>query len=486
MSLICTICTKAYTSNGTEHALFSTKCGHLFGKSCLEKLAREKNKGGKFNCPVCREYILNSDYHPIYDVPNEFFEIVLNDTEDKCKSEDDVMKRCALGTLKEKHFLIKQDIGEDSDYDECTIEHFDASNGYILVAGFVENYSEDDDVNTFSFLKIYEDKNVIYSKIFAPTIITAVAFNKSCEDCLEFCVGLENGVIQNTVIFFSSGVVGTPHETVLFNENEKIRSICFLRYNDIVYSVGDRRTSNLFNIQIDRVHLKKNWFEDVEVELKKVTSLKVLNDRTLFGIMGGKIYVFEENEIPYVVYSEDYVRFDGYEYDSVTNIMFIKAVQSTNGSLFYGTPKLLLIRIKKNYIYDTKGWRSEKYTSYSIGDFQDDSCNISLSLRSLPITTKRCGGNFTYTFVPDDKSGVLQAYFVNNDGLIELLCEEKIKHLIEEKNGDLWDCIGIIALNKPQFFTSKIIKIPIVIIFDRGFMVYNFYSSIDGVESRRF
>uniref|UniRef100_A0A0K0EYR1 RING-type domain-containing protein n=1 Tax=Strongyloides venezuelensis TaxID=75913 RepID=A0A0K0EYR1_STRVS len=46
IQLICTICTEAYNSNGTEHALLSTKCGHLFGKSYLEKLIREKNKRG--------------------------------------------------------------------------------------------------------------------------------------------------------------------------------------------------------------------------------------------------------------------------------------------------------------------------------------------------------------------------------------------------------------------------------------------------------
>uniref|UniRef100_A0A0K0EYR0 Ig-like domain-containing protein n=1 Tax=Strongyloides venezuelensis TaxID=75913 RepID=A0A0K0EYR0_STRVS len=243
-----------------------------------------------------------------------------------------------LGTLKEKHFFIRRDIEEDRNYDRSTILHFDSSNGYILIAGIVTSYSDDDDSSIISFLKIYEDNNVIYSKIFSSVIVRAVALNKSCEDNLEF--------------------------------------------------FGDRPISNIFNIHIGRVHLKRNWFEDVEVELKK------------------------ENEISYLVYSENYVRFDGYEYDSVTNVMLIKVVQSTGKNLFYDTPKLILVVIKKNYIYDTKGWRSGKYTSYSVEDFQDGSCNISLPLKSLPIITKRCGGNFTYTFVADNINGVLQAYFV--------------------------------------------------------------------------
>uniref|UniRef100_A0A0K0FU64 RING-type domain-containing protein n=1 Tax=Strongyloides venezuelensis TaxID=75913 RepID=A0A0K0FU64_STRVS len=477
MPFICAICTEAYTSNGTEHALCSTKCGHLFGKSCLERWIREKSKRSIFNCPVCCKSVRESDYHPIYDVPNELFKFTLSDIEDKCQNDDDIMTRHVLGTLKEKHFLIGEGIEEHIDLNHSSIEYFDVSNGHILIAGFVNIHCDSNSSNAISFLKIYEGDYICYNKDFGSADIRAVALNKFCEDSLEFCVGLDNGVIQDTILSFSNGARGTPHETILFNENKQINSICYLGHKNIVYSVGDRRVSNIFNIHTDLMHLKKNWLENVDVKLDTVTSLKVINDHTLFGIMDGKIYVFEEKRIPYEVYSDNNMRFIGFEYDSITNMILINALEHAKGNLIFGTSRLILRGIKKNYSYDTKGWRNEKYTSYSIGDFQDGGCNLPVVFKSSSIVTQRCRENYTYIFVPDRENRILRAYFVNRDGLTELLSEEKIEFLSV--------CIGIVALNKPQFFTSNMIKIPIVIIFEDEFMIYNFYTSIKRIESRR-
>uniref|UniRef100_A0A0K0EYR3 RING-type domain-containing protein n=1 Tax=Strongyloides venezuelensis TaxID=75913 RepID=A0A0K0EYR3_STRVS len=62
----------------------------LFGKSCLEECIHENNVGGEFNCPVCHQSV--RDYFPIFDVPIELFQIALNNTENRCQNEEDVIK----------------------------------------------------------------------------------------------------------------------------------------------------------------------------------------------------------------------------------------------------------------------------------------------------------------------------------------------------------------------------------------------------------
>uniref|UniRef100_A0A0N5BCC3 RING-type domain-containing protein n=1 Tax=Strongyloides papillosus TaxID=174720 RepID=A0A0N5BCC3_STREA len=474
MSFRCSICSEAYTSNGTGHSLCSTKCGHLFGKSCLSRWACIKSKRGRFECPTCRANLRITECHRIYDVPNEIFEITSDGNEGKCRSEDDVLRRCAFGTLKNKHFFIKQDIEKNEDLLPCTIKYCDASNGHILIAGYFK--SDEDSSNTIFFLKIYERDHLCYSRNFGPTNITAVALNKSCEDSLEFCIGLENGIIQSTVISISNNVYGTPIETVIFNENKKIDSMCFLGYNNIVYSVGDSRVSNIFNIHIDRVDSKRNWFQNVEVKLDTVTNLKAVDDHTLFGRMDDKIYVFEKNKTPYVLCSEDNMSFINYEYDQATNIMSISALHSADGNNVYETARLILRGIKKKYTRDTKGWRSKKYSTHSIGDSQGMIFDFeSMFFGSTSIVTQKNVKNSTYTFTLDLKNRILQPYAVNN-GFIKLSNGKKI--------GSLSCCIGIIALDKPNFFTSKMTRIPIVVIFGNGFRIYNFYSSIEGAETR--
>uniref|UniRef100_A0A0N5BUJ9 RING-type domain-containing protein n=1 Tax=Strongyloides papillosus TaxID=174720 RepID=A0A0N5BUJ9_STREA len=474
MPFRCGICTEAYTAIGTEHALCSTKCGHLFGKRCLEKWIREKSEQGRFNCPVCREHLHDSDYHLIYDVPDEVLKITSDDIEDKCRNEDDVMRRCVLGTLKEKHFFIGQDIIGQNYSNYFNIEFFDASNGYILIAGCVsENQDGIRDSHDFSFLKIYEGDHVCYSKNFESSgDITAVALNKCHEDCLEFCVGLENGAIHNTVFFFSKGVRGTPHETISFNENKKINSICYLGHKNVVYSVGD---CHLFSMHTDLMTFKKNWIgENKVIELKTITNLKVINDRTLLGIMEDKIYVFKKNSWPYVIYSENNIELYMFEYDSVRNTILIDASEliesDDESSSSYEPSKTILRGIKETFTIGSSGWQTQKYTTYIIEECKVSNGDLPRLFKSSSIVTQRRGESITYTFVPDCINGILRAFLVNEDGIIELLNEEKINYLS--------NCKGIVSLNKPQFVTSKIMKIPIVIMFEKGFIISDFYTYI--------
>uniref|UniRef100_A0A0N5BJQ1 RING-type domain-containing protein n=1 Tax=Strongyloides papillosus TaxID=174720 RepID=A0A0N5BJQ1_STREA len=196
MPFVCAICSEAYTTNGTEHALFSTKYGHLFGKSCLEKWIQEKSR---FECPTYRKLLLDSDYHPIYDVPNEFFEFQL----------DDKTRKCISGTSKEKQFFYKKRYGK-----ACKIiEFFGTSNGYILIASYDVFHNDDFHNSSYEgsyFLKIYESDYVCYNRNFRPDRITAVVVNNYCKDDVEFCVGFSNGDIYKTVFYLTNGVRQTP------------------------------------------------------------------------------------------------------------------------------------------------------------------------------------------------------------------------------------------------------------------------------------
>uniref|UniRef100_A0A0N5BJQ2 Astacin domain-containing protein n=1 Tax=Strongyloides papillosus TaxID=174720 RepID=A0A0N5BJQ2_STREA len=185
--------------------------------------------------------------------------------------------------------------------------------------------------------------------------------------------------------------------------------------------------------------------------------------------MDDKIYVFEKNKVPYIIYSEKYTKVTSYIYDSVTNMILLNTLDPDSPCDGSGNLRFNIRGLKKTHSYENRGCRREVYTSYNIGNFQSDYYNLPSFFKSSPIATKRYEDTFIYTFIPDTKKGTLQAYAVNKNGLIDFLGEEKIRYL--------YSCVGVVALDKPQFITSKIIKIPIVILFEDEFMIYNFYTS---------
>uniref|UniRef100_A0A0K0FVX4 Conserved domain protein n=1 Tax=Strongyloides venezuelensis TaxID=75913 RepID=A0A0K0FVX4_STRVS len=301
------------------------------GKSCLERWIDESNIEGGFNYGI----------------------------ENKYKSEDDITRRCALGTLKEGHFFIEQVNREKREFDEIYVDFFDAYNGYIQIVGSPTIFYDNDIIY---FLRIYEDDRMCYNKYLKSADISAVELNKYCKDCLEFCVGLKNRVIHNTVFTLFNGISETPHESILFNENEKINSICYLGHNDILE-----------------------------------TNLKVINDSTLLGIMDNKIYVFGRNIVPYEIYSDEDLKFSSFEYDSVSKMISINAMKLKDRSHSYGNLNAVLL----------------------------DSHDCRIFESSLLISTKRYGENLSYTFIPDLKNDILRAYAINN-GFLELVNDEEI------------------------------------------------------------
>ena len=54
----CSICFEYWSSSG-EHQLVVTKCGHLFGLSCITKWIEQKSTKNRI-CPICKSKILKN------------------------------------------------------------------------------------------------------------------------------------------------------------------------------------------------------------------------------------------------------------------------------------------------------------------------------------------------------------------------------------------------------------------------------------------
>uniref|UniRef100_A0A0N5BY53 RING-type domain-containing protein n=2 Tax=Strongyloides papillosus TaxID=174720 RepID=A0A0N5BY53_STREA len=425
MPLICAICSEGYTANGTEHALCSTKCGHLFGKSCLEKWARENNNQGRFECPVCCEPIRDSDCHPIYGLPKELVEIKSHDSEDKCLSDDDILKRCILGILKKGSTLfIKK---ESRKIYKKSVEIIDVHNGYILIVGqhteAVKIYKKSVEIidvhngyiliagqhpSEQSFMTIYKGNDLIYNGCFGSVPPSAATFNKFSEDAVEFCVGFENGALQDVVLSLNNGVCRDPIENVLFNEDKRIDSMCFLYKNKVVYST---RGCKIFSLSTDKNRIKEDWLGNVNININAITNLNLVNDHVLLGIMDGKIYVFEKNKIPYVFYSEENKKVINFTYDSVVDMILI--VNSSQSESNEKDVSNVFRRISKTSMCDNAGCRREVYINSPVEDLPNIVYHLPKKFNPTIISTKDCEKYFIYSFVPNVEKGILQVHLMS-------------------------------------------------------------------------
>lgn len=66
--LICPICFEPWTNTG-DHRLISLRCGHLFGKLCIENWMKSSSKGAKgatARCPQCKASAKKKDIRPVF------------------------------------------------------------------------------------------------------------------------------------------------------------------------------------------------------------------------------------------------------------------------------------------------------------------------------------------------------------------------------------------------------------------------------------
>ena len=56
----CSVCLENFTSGGS-HRIVSLKCGHFFGRSCIERWLTQTK-----NCPECKQRCTQRDFREIY------------------------------------------------------------------------------------------------------------------------------------------------------------------------------------------------------------------------------------------------------------------------------------------------------------------------------------------------------------------------------------------------------------------------------------
>ncbi|KAG2230875.1 hypothetical protein INT48_003038 [Thamnidium elegans] len=105
---VCTICQSDWTNNGI-HGIVGLKCGHVFGKDCIDKHIRLLiTKYSVANCPICEKVVTKSEPRRIW--PNKFIPCNVDDLKllKKESEEADMM----ITQLEEANKLILEQIDQ--------------------------------------------------------------------------------------------------------------------------------------------------------------------------------------------------------------------------------------------------------------------------------------------------------------------------------------------------------------------------------------
>uniref|UniRef100_A0A0N5BIN6 RING-type domain-containing protein n=1 Tax=Strongyloides papillosus TaxID=174720 RepID=A0A0N5BIN6_STREA len=282
MGVQCIICLESCTASGTIHALYSTPCGHVMGKECLEKFKEHLNNNC-FNCPFCRKEIMVNNCHPIHGFVPEVKNSVTK-SENTCKK------------LKE-NFSFSKNFSENIN---GTIKIFDEHNGNILIAGEIPSLFFSD-----HFIKlIVTNGRKIYdiSEYKLDIECSCLCFNKSENGVIEFCVGYINGIVElyrykvygnNLKVLNEKKLINFDFISILFG-TRKINSVCFLSNDSIALSVGKGMIRNW--------NKREEWLSKtgiinkcVDNKSDYITQLKKTNCDDCLGIMNDKIFVFDNH-----------------------------------------------------------------------------------------------------------------------------------------------------------------------------------------------
>uniref|UniRef100_A0A0K0DVV6 RING-type domain-containing protein n=1 Tax=Strongyloides stercoralis TaxID=6248 RepID=A0A0K0DVV6_STRER len=439
--LICNICCEAYTGPGTEHAIYSTICGHLMGKSCLEKWRTSKNTRN-FTCPRCNKKLSKKDCHPIYDLPDEFFKpINENESLEKIITDEDIKNEyLKLNSTMEAQFIkrIEKDIGG-----ECQL--LDVYNGYLLLVGYTSLINLKG-----QFLKIINCQNgeIYYSTNIGDSNCTAVAFNKFKTDVIEYMIGFKNGILWHTTISLenSNNIVNKQ-----FTEINPINSICFLGPEKYAYSAG----SGCVYVTDTSGRLRKNNWYRIEIGNSEiVTNLQNLSECAVIGIAKGKIYVFEENEQSYTLCS-DYVfhsKENEYgEYISTTQSYVLRRITQTLFKDKVDSSKYIYSAFTRKMVPNKDGkFPVPLYSNLIVEDIDDE--NI-----------------YECSLIPNIKTQALEIIHITTTPQI----------VGKEAFENMENCLGVNFINKPKWLLeSQLLKLQTAVIFKNTFSIFDIYCPV--------
>ncbi|CEF66840.1 Zinc finger, RING-type domain and Zinc finger, RING/FYVE/PHD-type domain-containing protein [Strongyloides ratti] len=425
MSLICTICCESYTSPGTEHAIYSTICGHLVGKSCLEKWRNSKTTR-TFTCPKCNKKLTKKEYHPIYDLPDEFFNSTNEDEIlEKIITDEDIKNEfLKLNSNMEPRFIkrIEQDFcGEN--------RLLDMHNGYLLLIGHVSptNLTE-------QFLKIINCRN-------------AVALNKFKTDVIEYIIGFEN---VNKEI----------------NEIASINSICFLGSEKYAYSAGPGHVY----VTTTSCNFKDNWYRAEFDKGDVVTNLQCLSEHAVLGIVGSKIYVFEENVRSYTLCA-DYGDVVSYALNSLNSMILVFYSRRNDcGDYSSTTQSYVLRRILRSLTSNDFDFDKQTYSAYTRKMIYNRDKMFPVPLSSnLIIEEINDEKAFECSLIPNIKTQGLE--------IIHIKATPEV--IGKETFVNMEDCLGVNFTNEPIWLLkSQLLKLRTAIIFKNTFYIFDIYCPV--------
>uniref|UniRef100_A0A0N4ZVC8 RING-type domain-containing protein n=1 Tax=Parastrongyloides trichosuri TaxID=131310 RepID=A0A0N4ZVC8_PARTI len=442
-SFSCPICFEQYTEPGTEHAICSTICGHIIGKSCMDEYIKSVSDNN-LTCPKCRKKLTKKNgYHLLYDIPLDR----LYGNEEGSISKFTFYNKKGELNLNPCLILNKEDKFDDG------ILIYDIHNEFLV---FVTEKLPDK--RGFSLLKLVNFNNyMIYSHLIAIEKCSSICINKFRSDKLEIMIGHEKGIVQ-TIFNSKNGLdVLITTETVA-----TVKSICFLNENECAYSVG----RDLFVANINSLERKENWARHLETD-GAISNIQAFGKDCICGIMCNKLWVFKQFDDSYIIHEETKTLLYDFYIDRASNTVILS----------YGREYRVQRekKIAQNFVYkrlmniygnDTIDRYHQKYQLFTLKLLSSQELDYPRIFK--PMFSPVVEGDFTsgaYMFVPNTKKNKMEGMPINKGTFFG--CNLKVE--------DLDSCLTTCVLGTPKLHENDVYLYKILAVFKNKYQIYDFY-----------
>uniref|UniRef100_A0A0K0FNW8 RING-type domain-containing protein n=1 Tax=Strongyloides venezuelensis TaxID=75913 RepID=A0A0K0FNW8_STRVS len=443
MEVKCIICFESCAASGTNHAPYSTPCGHIMGKECLEKLKNYLNINC-FNCPFCKTKITFTNCHPVYGIAQE--------------AKDNVTKSRNKCEKLKVNFSFSKIFSENID---GTIKFFDEHNGNILIAGEIPSFCFSE-----QFLKIIDTKGKKMYEISKNKLVfecSCLCFNKSKYGVIEFCVGYINGTVElyrykfagnNFNILDKKKLTNFDFTQFLFG-TRKINSVCFLPSDIIAISIGKGMIC-IWNKREECLSKTQIMIKCIDNESDFISQLTKTIFDDFIGIMNDKIYIFKKNSTFYELASETDKTIVSYSIDPKFFVLNVLYSNKSNLVQDHSTSQSFT---RYKIIYDNG---VQKYCAEKMINVQNIINEIPKSFISSLFAIENSNGPLMY-------HGIFANIRNNN---IEIIYLNNSKKCVGYENfKDISNCLGVTFVGRKKFFFKSNSIRTIAIIFKNKVVV---------------
>uniref|UniRef100_A0A0N5C2F8 RING-type domain-containing protein n=1 Tax=Strongyloides papillosus TaxID=174720 RepID=A0A0N5C2F8_STREA len=456
MAIQCKICFESYSAPGTRHAPYSTSCGHVMGKECLEKL-KECSNDDDFNCPFCSGNIKFNDCHPIYGIVEEFKDI------------DEESKSIIRELKKDKNFSFLKDFNK---HINGNIHFFDEHKGYILIAGEASSMFTR---TQFIKLIVTKEKQIFNISTSIPNSKrSCLCFNKNKNDAIEFCIGYIDGTIKLYRCKFDGYNLKIISKNILNNLDfishlrgrMEVNSICFLNDDTVAFSIGKGKL-RIWNKKEEWLSKTKIFIKFPYSESDKITHLKSIKFNECIGVMNNRIYVFPESATSYELASEIGRTIVSYSIDEDFNRLLVLYSNEMDGKRKNSTSQsFVLYKIIEEDYTDNFGKELKKYYAINLMINHNIERNIPNSFTPRFFSVKQSDKTLLYHgILPNTKYDQLEIISLN----------KQIKSEGYEDFKNIKNCLGITFVDEEEFCIQRNTRKKIAIIFKNKVVVMDIF-----------